>query len=44
MDQTILRFPVIIKQIFDQLDDQNATECRGISKICYDATESKVIY
>ena len=39
MEETILRFPVIAKQIFDQLDDQNLTKCRGISKTWYGATE-----
>ena len=39
MNQIILRFPVIAEQIFDQLDDQNLSKCRGISKIWYDATE-----
>ena len=27
MDRTILRFPVITEQIFDQMDDQNFTKC-----------------
>jgi ankyrin repeat protein len=39
MEETILRFPVIAEQIFDQLDDQNLTKFRGISRTWYDATE-----
>ena len=39
MEETILRFPVIAEQIFDQLDDQNLTKCRGVSQTWYDATE-----
>ena len=39
MEETVLRFPVIAEQIFDQLDDQNLTKCRGISKTLHGATE-----
>jgi ankyrin repeat protein len=39
MDQIILRFPVIAEQIFGELDDQNLTKCREISKTWCDATE-----
>ena len=39
MEETILRFPLVAEQIFDQLDDQNLTKCRGISKTWYGATE-----
>ena len=39
MEETILRFPVIAEQIFDQLDDRSLTKCRGISKTWYGATE-----
>ena len=39
MDQIILRFPLIAEQIFDELDDQNVSKCREISKTWYDATE-----
>ena len=30
---------MIAEQIFDELDDQNVTKCREISKTWYDATE-----
>ena len=39
MDEIILRFPLMAEQIFEELDDQNLTKCRGISNIWYDATE-----
>ena len=39
MEETILRFPLIAEQIFDQMDDQNLTKCRGISKTWFGVTE-----
>ena len=39
MDEIILRFPVMAEQIFEELDDQNLTKCRGISNTWYEATE-----
>ena len=39
MDEIILRFPLMAEKIFEELDDQNLTKCRGISNTWYDATE-----
>ena len=33
MDNLILRFPQVVEQIFEQLDDKSLVECRKVEKL-----------
>ena len=41
MDEIILRFPEISKQIFNNLDNQNLTKCRAVSQSWKESIEER---
>ena len=44
LDEMMLRFPHIVQDIFQELDDKSLTNCRNVSKACCDFIDNEKFY
>ena len=44
LDEMMLRFPHIVQDVFQELDDKSLTNCRNVSKACCDFIDNEKLY
>ena len=44
LDEMMLRFPHIVKDVFKELDKKSLTNCRNVSRACCDFIDHEIFY
>ena len=44
LDEMMLRFPHIVQDVFEELDNKSLTHCRNVSRVCCDFIDNEKFY